>query len=281
MKSCDEMVNSLLERKAVYEAEQARKKKNTMRTLTAFCSFCLVAVLGIAVNKSGLLDLPPSAVQDNNPLTTLVSAEAKGNDDKTTESSKKTERNTELKYETTYYAEVETQATSKPYDTNGNRINLQPITGALPANKMNICLSNNDYVSMSREEMIEYYGVDYIPDVPDDIKPWKDEGSSGIYRRNGGTGEVYWDKDILNFSNDDFTREVNLEIAKGHLPFCDYLHFKGTEKMSVINGTEVYIGLTDSGYYYTEFMYKDAGIRIVANGVSEDEFVSIITSIIE
>ena len=245
MKSCEEMVNSLLERKAVYEAEQKRKKRTAVRISASLCCVCIIAVLGIGVNRSGLLGSKPPVVKENDLINT----------------------------------EIITEIASESYDTNGNIINVQPITGGLPASKLDINLRLEDFISMSHEEMIEYYGVDYIPDVPEDIKPWKNE-VNGIYRRNGGTGEVYWDIDILNYSSNDFTRNVHLEIAKNHIPFCDYLHFKDTEKMSVINGAEVFIGLSSSGYYYTQFMYKGAGFIIDANGLTENEFVAIIASII-
>ena len=42
-------------------------------------------------------------------------------------------------------------------------------------------------------------GVDYIPTVPEDIKAWEDE-QIGIYKRDGGIGEVYWDADIMNYA---------------------------------------------------------------------------------
>ncbi len=284
MKSCDEMVYSLLERKAVYEAEQKRKRNTLTRAFASICCVCLIAVLGIGINKSDLLDSKPPVEQENNYIKTTsntVTNGAKGETDETIKSDESIGDYTELKSATTYHNEIKTEKVTKPYDTNGNIINIQPIMGGLPAAKMNINLHCEDFISMSQEEMIEYYGVDYIPDVPEDIKPWENEVSSGIFRRNGGTGEVYWDKDILNFSNEDFTRKVHLEIAKGHIPFCDYLHFDGTEKMSVINGYKLFIGLTDSGYYYTEFMYKDAGFRIDACGVTEEEFVKVIASIIE
>ena len=141
-------------------------------------------------------------------------------------------------------------------------------------------MSVDDFVKMTREEMIEYYGVDYIPDVPADIKPWEDE-RSGIYKRDGGTGEVYWDTDILNYSNEDFTRSVHVEVDKGSYVLQDYLYFKGTEEKSVINNVDVLIGLTENGYYYSEFMYKGVGFLIDAKGVTLDEFVAIISSIIK
>lgn len=83
---------------------------------------------------------------------------------------------------------------------------------------MNICLTGDDFVEMSLEEMLQYYGLNFVPDVPADIKPWEEE-KYGIYKRDGGTGAVYWDAVILNYSNSDFTRNVNLEITTTDV-FC-------------------------------------------------------------
>ncbi len=44
MKSCDEMVNSLLERREQYVAGQKRKRKVLTRTVTSLCCVCLVAL---------------------------------------------------------------------------------------------------------------------------------------------------------------------------------------------------------------------------------------------
>ena len=161
----------------------------------------------------------------------------------------------------------------------GNKIVVNSIDN-IPADRMNICLSCDDFVEMTREEMIAYYGTDYIPDVPSDIKPWEEE-RSGIYRRNGGTGEIYWDVDILNFSNEDFTRNVNLEVAKGHIPWLDYMHFDHDDEKSIINNTEVLMGKTESGYYYAEFMYLNVGFAFCADGLTQEEFVKIVSSVID
>lgn len=160
-----------------------------------------------------------------------------------------------------------------------NKIVINSING-ISADKMNICLLVDDFVEMTRDEMIAYYGVDYIPDVPMDIKAWKEE-RSGIYKRNGGTGEVYWDADTLNYSNEDFTRNVHLEVDKGSNILHDYLYFNETEEKSVINNVEVMIGQTESDYYYAEFMYNNVGFLLSADGLSQDEFVAIIESIIK
>ena len=101
-----------------------------------------------------------------------------------------------------------------------------------------------------------------------------------MYKRDGGTGEVYWDSIVLNYDNDDFTRSVNIEIDKDHLPVTCYAFFDSLLEKSLINDTEVAIGLSEGGYYHAEFFYQDVGFRMIANGITEDELVSIISSLI-
>ena len=250
MKNSEEMVNSLLERREQYNAEQKRKRSIITRTVTSMCCVCLIALFGFGMWQGGMFNTTP-------PDQTVEDALYPGIKDNFDES----------------------KGESPDNPAANNKIDINTING-ISADKMNIALMIDDFVEMSREEMIEYYGVDYIPDVPDDIQPWEDE-RSGIYRRNGGTGEVYWDANILNYSNEDFTRSVHIEVDKGSYVLQDYLFFKGTEEKSIINNFEVLSGLSENGYYYSEFMYNGVGFCIDAEGVTEDEFVAIIASIIE
>ena len=250
MKNYDELTNDLLERRDRYVADQKKKRKRVMGVATSLCCFCLVALLGFGMWKSGMFNTTP-------PDQTLEDALYPGIKDNFDES----------------------KGESPDNPSANNKIVINTING-ISADRMNINIAVDDFVKMTREEMIEYYGVDYIPDVPADIKPWKDE-RSGIYKRDGGTGEVYWDADILNYSNEDFTRSVHVEVDKGSYVLQDYLYFKGTEEKSVINNVDVLIGLTENGYYYSEFMYNGVGFLIDAEGVTEDEFVAIIASIIQ
>ena len=250
MKNYDELTNDLLERRDRYVADQKKKRKNLMSVATSLCCLCLVALLGFGMWQGGMFNTTP-------PDQTLEDALYPGIKDNFDES----------------------KGESADNPAANNRIVINTING-ISADRMNINLAVDDFVKMTREEMIEYYGVDYIPDVPADIKPWEDE-RSGIYKRDGGTGEVYWDTDILNYSNEDFTRSVHVEVDKGSYVLQDYLYFKGTEEKSVINNVDVLIGLTENGYYYSEFMYKGVGFLIDAEGVTLDEFVAIISSIIK
>ena len=250
MKNYDELTNDLLERRDLYVADQKKKRKRVMGIATSLCCFCLVALLGFGMWQGEMFNTTP-------PDQTLEDALYPGIKDNFDES----------------------KGESPDSPSANNKIVINTING-ISADRMNINIAVDDFVKMTREEMIEYYGVDYIPDVPADIKPWEDE-RSGIYKRDGGTGEVYWDTDILNYSNEDFTRSVHVEVDKGSYVLQDYLYFNGTEEKSVINNVDVLIGLTENGYYYSEFMYNGVGFLIDAEGVTEDEFVAIIASIIK
>lgn len=250
MKTCDEMVNSLLERREQYAAEQKRKKTMVTRAAASMCCICLVAFMGIDIWTGGLFDAAPSGQTSEDALYPGI----KDN-----------------------FNESIGESPDNPAANNKIVINAM---GSVSKDKMNICLLSEDFVAMTREEMAAYYGVDYVPAVPKDMKPWEEE-QSGIYRRNGGTGEVYWDADILNYSSEDFTRTVHVEVDKGNDLLPDYFFFEGSEEESVINNIKILIGLSKDGCYYTEFMYHGVGFHMNAEGVTEDEFVGIIRSIVE
>lgn len=65
MKNCDEMVNSLLERREQYEADKKRKRKMLTRTLTPICCVCLIALIGFGAWQGGML----SIFNEDNGLT--------------------------------------------------------------------------------------------------------------------------------------------------------------------------------------------------------------------
>lgn len=250
MKNSEEMVSSLLERRDRYAAEQKRKRKVIARAASSVCCVCLVALLGFGIWQGGMFNTTP-------PDQTVEDALYPGIKDNFDES----------------------KGESPDNPAANNKIVINTING-ISADKMNNCLLVDDFVEKTRDEMVEYYGVDYIPDVPADIKPWEDE-QSGIYMRDGGTGEVYWDADILNYSNEDFTRNVHLEVAKARSIARDYMFFNGTEEKSLFNNVEVLLGKAENGFYYAEFAYNGVDFLLDTEGLTQDEFVAVITSLIK
>ena len=68
MKTCDEMVNSLLERRELYAVTQKKKKRVLVSTIA---SFCVVAVVGVALWKMpSVTEQPPVAPDDQQNSTT-------------------------------------------------------------------------------------------------------------------------------------------------------------------------------------------------------------------
>lgn len=250
MKTYEETVETVFDRISQHRATQKRKKKLAVRLSASACCVCLLGIACFGLVKSGYT-APEPAIED---------ALQPGIPDYTEPS----------------------QLQSKPVEENKIIVNqLEKLPGS---DRMNICLMLDDFIPMTEEALTEYYGINIKPEIPEDIPEWEDQ-THGIYRRNSGTGEVYWDTTILNYSNADFTRSVNLEIDKGQMPLLDYgvLGFglgESNTEVSLINGTEVMIGLSDNGYYAAEFMYKDVGFWIIAEGLTETEFVAIVESLI-
>ena len=147
---------------------------------------------------------------------------------------------------------------------------------AIP-NIMGIAKHGKDFIPMNKEEMVAYYGCNVFPDIPDDIS--LKEQHWGIYKRNQGTGEIYWDQIRQDYENADQSRRLVIETCKGKLPFFDVVFPPDKEEKSIINGQEVMIGLSEFGYEVWLF-YKDVGFFIFADGITEEELISIISSLI-
>lgn len=250
MKNCEEMVDSLLERRDRYAAQQKRKRKVITRTAASMCCVCLVALFGFGIQRSGMLrTTPPDQIAGDALYPGIKDT----------------------------FGESKGESADNP--AANNKIIVHQIDG-LSSDRMNICLLGDDYVGMDKEELNEYYGINVFPTVPDDIKEWEDQ-QFGVYKRNGGTGEVYWDGMVLNYDNGDFSRTLNIEIKKNSLPLCDYAFLKATEEKSVINNVEAAIGQSADGYFYAQFLYQNVGFQLVAQGLTQDEFVAVLSSLIK
>lgn len=249
MKNYKEMANDVFCRIDEYEKKQKRKRQLIIRTVTSLSCVCLAVLVGFGLWKGGFLNLP----------TTQMARDAIYPGIKDT------------------IGEREEKSSGKT--TTDNKIVVCPID-SYSAAKMNIGLKCDDFIKMDREAMNDYYGVNVVPSVPADLKEWENQ-SYGIYMRDGGTGEVYYDGNVLNFSNEDISRSVNLEIKKGSMPISCYAFFDSIKEKSTINNTEVAIGQTPDGYYHAGFMYHDVGFQLIANGITQDELVAVISSIIE
>lgn len=141
-----------------------------------------------------------------------------------------------------------------------------------------IGLELEDFVSMSLDEILEYYGAEIRPDLPEELKLADCE--YGIYKKDGGTGEVYWDNTRLYYSDDTYDRILSVETAKGRIPPTCVIVESDEMKKSTISGVEVLLINVRKDALYAEFTVADVGFRINAKGLSREEFVEVVRSII-
>lgn len=245
MKDYNEVTNDLLARRDRYIAEQKKKRTRVAGTVTLLCCVCLIALMGFGIRQG--IALSPEPEQTSHPGVKDTIAETKGKDSRVLEPN--------------------------------NRICIQETETLPDIMRAMFNLAGADFISMSRDEIIEYYGVNIFPVVPGDLKE-DAQPVFGIYKRDRGTGELYWDSNSFSYSNGDYTRTVNVGVDKGCVPFdfCDL--FDDIKSKSVINNVEVGIAQAANGEYYAEFMHKGVGFRVTASGLTQDELVCIIASLL-
>lgn len=141
--------------------------------------------------------------------------------------------------------------------------------------RMNIALMWDDFIQMNQDELCDYYGTNVFPSVPGDLT--QSDQVYGIFKRS--TGETYWDSNQISYCNQDFTRSVSVSADLNIVPvdFCNL--FDEPQNLSTINGVQVGIGRTDYGAFYAEFMLKETGFRVFAEGLEKEEFINILKSL--
>lgn len=161
------------------------------------------------------------------------------------------------------------------------------IIAELPAaeaveDKLEVVRNKNDVTTLDYNQALEYFKTEVYPQVPEDLAPEAENGVFEIYRHDKGKGEVYRDVFVLNYSNTDMSRHVNVEgsTQKYTLEEIEQWHGAGY-KLSVINGESVYFALNDgSGYYFAQFEHNGVGFRIIMAGLTEDEAIKTVASLI-
>lgn len=264
MKSYEEVTRDLLKRRDEYEEAQTKRQQNALRVAVPVCSVALAAVMGIGVWKSGVLEKPP------------LTSENCYDSDFLKENNQTIESDPMAGYSAGQFV--------SPDDPKTNDKIIINEVDTIGSAAQDILLDWDCFVEMTYDEMLEYYGADIEPDVPEDLTlgGYENGGVRGIFRRDGGTGEVFYDTSEVSYFNEDFTRDVHIEVAKGKLPFtdCGVIDNDGKEK-SVLQDVEIMIVKTSTGCHYAELMVRGVGFRINARGLSDEEFVSVVASIIE
>ncbi len=164
---------------------------------------------------------------------------------------------------------------------------------------MDFYLDVNDFVPMTKDELRAFYGTEIFPWTPPDLSEYLGHYSFGeserygIFRANGGTGDITHDNLLILFTNREAekSRALEIEVSKKYryLSVNNWGSIQSHDTLtkaypcSIINGTEVFIyqNLRAGGGYSAVFIYNDTGFSISADGFSEDELIRVIESLTE
>ncbi len=240
MKSYDETISAVFRRMDEYETAKKRRRTLILRTAAPLC--CLLVLLGVWIFRPE----PPVVTPPDTQVPTTA-------------------------FDGPYL--VATEPLAEHLDV----VVINPIETIPSAQRMNIAQMWDDFIPMNQEELCAYYGTNVFPTVPGDLTCR--DGAYGIFRRGGGSGEIYWDTNDLSFSNHDFSRNVTVNVDSGRIPvdFCNL--FDDLDNRSTINGVSVGIGRTSFGALYAEFMHNETGFRVFAEGLDKEEFIGILKSL--
>ena len=162
-----------------------------------------------------------------------------------------------------------------------------------------ICFDVRDFVPMTKDELKAFYGTEIFPRVPDDMAEYVGHLGAGkvalygIYRADGGTGDVTHDNLLIIYTNreSEERRVLEIEVSKRFRYYSvnnwgsvqEHVTLTNEFPCSVINGTEVYIfqNIKAGGRYEAGFIYNDVGFSVSADGLSEDELIGVIESLTE
>lgn len=244
MKNCDEMYNSLLERREQYEIAQKRKKKRIAVVAASLCCLCAVAVSGTVAVRGGFSGSFYENTETNNGSVTDSGT-----------------------------ASAETPDISGEDKIIINSVETPEII------KNGIALHTDDFVKMSREELNLYYGVNIFPAVPEDLID-ENKDNLGVFKRDSGTGEIYWDGVTLCYASADGSRTLNVNVSKDSAAGFDIMLSEQEMGKSVISGADVSLYSSDGGYYYAGFEKYDVGFSVFSKGLSLDEFVFVVSSLV-
>jgi len=271
----ERILNNILDR--VHTGETKKGKVDDMAIkpmrILAPIAACIIVALAISIpmlpNNGGGSPLPNPINNGGSSIATLVPSEQPG-----------------LATEDTPFVLLQTEAPDHPSTDTAQLsvININELS-EITATRLAIDLRPEDFVPMSKDEIIDFYGFDFFPSaIPADMKI-VEEGAYGIFRRDEGAGEVYYSANLAWYVDDNVNRQLQVNIDKEKLPQSCFAYLGVECETSMINGTELLIGRSvgHSGTerFVAEMMYAGNGLRIESSYLTQAEFVDAVTSLLQ
>jgi len=151
-----------------------------------------------------------------------------------------------------------------------------------------ISLNVNDFVSMTDDEFLNYYGVSFsinkaLPAL--ELQPQNPAKRNGIFK-NSSRG-IYYDSHTFVFANDANTQRIEVTLSKGaYYPglIVGTAESNAQLKQSELGGFAVtifqYAGENGSTCYHTEFLNNGIAYCITSYNLSQKDYVAALTSVI-
>ena len=149
----------------------------------------------------------------------------------------------------------------------------------LPLTEQKIALFNlslDDFQKMIESELNDYYGINVFPKIP--LGMTKNNDNYGVFKR--ADGEIYFDTNVINYANDDYTKTINISLCKKGNLIYDVLVLEENEEFSKINGHEVLIIKDKDDNCMLSFVYKDVCFSILTKGLTISELKDVLTSLL-
>lgn len=128
-------------------------------------------------------------------------------------------------------------------------------------------------VSMSIQELFSYYGLEQLPDT---LGALKSNDLSYYVLHKDSAGNILYDTNFFYYSSSDHLQTASIALTKKN---TSQRTFEKAVKYSEIDNTPVLLA-TSSTFYWAEFRLHDTSIQITTDGLCEEEFLSIVTSLI-
>lgn len=180
---------------------------------------------------------------------------------------------------------VEPEEVTRPIvQMNFNQLDGEPERGVTAM----FALLGEDFVPMTREELLDYYGVslpaEAFPSSYPAINLGEDGFDGGVYRSE--SRGAYFDANTFAFGSEDGALGVYVTLDKAfHMPAASWeLPGDGLE-FTEIDGWELalfrYPDEEGNQYFYTEFLQNGVGYRVQGKNMCEQEFAVVLEALLE
>lgn len=181
---------------------------------------------------------------------------------------------------------VEPEKITQPVvEMNFNELDKEPDMGVTSL----FALMSEDFVPMTREELLDYYGVslpveELLPNLSA-VGPEEGDGfGRGIYRR-GDVG-AYFDTNTFSFESAGGVLGVNVTLDKAfHLPSSPWELPGDALRFTSVNGWELalfrYPDEAGDQIFYTEFRQNGVNYCVTGKNLAEGEFAALLEALLE